>query len=405
MRETIAIIGSGVAGSVAAYYLSRKHAVTVFEKENYFGGHVHTHTVQDKAGNDVCVDTGFVFFNKPNYPRFLQLLDELKIPYQPSKVSFGIGQKEPVSGKSWWKAVEKKLADKTDFQKHLKKFLIAAKKDVSTIDGNKSLQNYIVHDLELPYWFFEDALLSLASGAWSNDFTVMKNYQAKPVLLFLQQHGFLEIEMAFDWLCIQGGYDQYITAIRENASANFILSTPVTAVNDFGDSVEVETQNGRQHFDRVIFACHADVVLRIFSNPTSLQQEVLEKFHFHNNHGVLHTDQSIYQLSENIPGLIFHLPEGRPACLTSHLNPLQAIDSDTQFFFTLNPTVEIKASEILKKITYRHISVTQEIIEAQEQFQHVNTQNRVHFVGAYWGKAYHEDGVISARKLVFDTLN
>ena len=192
MKETIAIIGSGVSGSVAAYYLSQEHDVTVFEKQDYFGGHVHTHKIKDKAGKDVCVDTGFVFFNKPNYPEFLSLLDELKIKCKPSKVSFGISQKEPVSGKSWWKAVEKKLSEKEDFQEHLKKFLTAAKKDLPRIDGNKSLQNYIVEDLELPTWFFEQAVLSLASGAWSNDLTTMKNYQAKPVLLFLQQHGFLE---------------------------------------------------------------------------------------------------------------------------------------------------------------------------------------------------------------------
>lgn len=405
MKETIAIIGSGVSGSVAAYYLSKKHAVTVFEKEDYFGGHVHTHTVKDKAGNDVCVDTGFVFFNKPNYPQFLSLLDELNIQYKPSKVSFGIGQKEPVSAKSWWKAVEKQLAEKEDFQERLEQFLTAAKKDLPTIDGTKSLNHYIVDDLGLPVWFFQQAVLSLAAGAWSDDFTTMENYQAKPVLLFLQQHGFLEPELAFDWLSIQGGYDQYITAIRKNSPANFLLSTPVTAVNTVQDSVEVKTPNGRQTFDRVIFACHADAALQIFSNPTSLQQEVLGKFHFHDNHGVLHTDQSIYESSEEMPGLIFHLPEGKPACLTSHLNPLQTIESDTHFFFTLNPTVEIKDSEILKRITYRHISITDEVTEAQKQFQSINTQNRAHFIGAYWGKAYHEDGVISARELVFNSLH
>ena len=404
MKETIAIIGSGVSGSVAAYYLSQEHNVTVFEKQDYFGGHVHTHTIKDKAGKNVCIDTGFVFFNKPNYPQFLSLLDELNIRYEPSNVSFGIGQKDPVSGKSWWNAVEKKLADKKDFQKHLDKFLTSAKKDLPTIDGNKSLHSYVVDDLGLPYWFFEHAVLSLASGAWSNDFATMKNYQAKPVLLFLRQHGFLETELAFDWLCIRGGYDQYITAIRENSSADFRLNTPVVAVHDTGDAVEVKTPNARQRFDRVIFACHADAALRIFSNPTPLQQSVLAKFDFHDNHGVLHTDQSIYQSSGEIPGLIFHLPEDKPACLTSHLNPLQAIDSDTSFFFTLNPTIEIKESEILKKITYRHISITNDITEAQKQFKSVNTQNRVQFIGAYWGKAYHEDGVIRAQELVFKLL-
>ena len=118
MKERIAIVGSGVSGSVAAYYLSQKHAVTVFEKEDYFGGHVHTHRVKDKIGKNVRLDTGFVFFNKPNYPKFLSLLDELKIPYKPSKVSFGIGQKKTVSGNSWWQAVEKQLFEKKDFQKH-----------------------------------------------------------------------------------------------------------------------------------------------------------------------------------------------------------------------------------------------------------------------------------------------
>lgn len=402
MKERIAIIGSGVSGSVAAYYLSQKHAVTVFEKEDYFGGHVHTHRVKDKAGKDVCLDTGFVFFNKPNYPKFLSLLDDLKIPYKPSKVSFGISQKEPVSGNSWWQAVEKQLFEKEDFQKHLETFLKAAKKDLPTIDGFKSMHTYVVDDLGIPFWFFEQAVLSLAAGAWSNDFTTMKNYQAKPVLLFLQQHGFLEPELAFDWLCIQGGYDQYITAIRENSSANFLRNTPVIEVNDARDSVEVVTTNSRKTFDRVIFACHADAALQVFSNPTPLQKEVLGTFPFHDNHGILHTDQSIYPSSKEIPGLIFHLPEGKPACLTSHLNPLQTIESDTHFFFTLNPTVKIKNPEVIKKITYRHISITDEVAEAQKQFQSVNTQNQIHFIGAYWGKAYHEDGVISAHELVFN---
>ena len=405
MKERIVIVGSGVSGSVAAYYLSRKHAVTVFEKEDYFGGHVHTHRVKDKAGNDICLDTGFVFFNKPNYPKFLSLLDELKISYKPSKVSFGIDQKKTFSGKSWWQAAEKQLFDKEDFQKHLETFLKAAKKDLPTIDGNKSLYTYIVDDLGIPAWFFEQAVLSLAAGAWSDDSNAMKNYQAKPVLLFLQQHGFLEPERIFDWLCIPGGYDQYITAIRENSSANFLLNTPVTAVNHTRDSVEVVTPQGRQNFDRIIFACHADAALKIFSNPTPLQQEILGMFHFHDNYGVLHTDQSIYESFEEIPSLIFHSPEGKPACLTSHLNRLQTIDSDTHFFFTLNPTVKIKDSEILRRIAYRHISITEEVIEAQKQFQLVNIQNRVHFIGAYWGKAYHEDGVVSARELVFNTLH
>ncbi len=400
MKEKIAIIGSGVAGASAAYFLQERYDVTVFEKEKYFGGHVHTHDVIDEAGNSIKVDTGFVFFNKPRYPYLLSLLDELSVTYEKSQVSFGLQVTNScLSANSWWQTVAQSIENKKEYERILEMFFDRVTDDLPTIDSEISLTEYVCQNLGLPIWFLEKVLLPLAAGAWSNDFLTMQSYQAKPILLFLDQHGFLGKNMLFDWLCIPGGYDQYISEIVRQSNVCFLKNTPVKSVTIDDDYVEVITDKDFHTFDRVIFACHADTALGLLSNPTALQKALLQKFHFHDNHGYLHTDTSAWKDKEKIPALILHTPDSTPACLTSHLNPLQNIESKTPYFFTLNPTIDISVDKIVKKITYRHTSITSAVYDVQAQFEDINTENRAHFIGAYWGKAYHEDGVESALRL------
>ena len=89
----IAIIGSGISGLTLAHYLNKNHDVTLYESANRLGGHTHTHTLKSSKKN-IKVDSGFIVFNKKTYPNFLKLLNELKVSYQKSTMSFSVQAKD-----------------------------------------------------------------------------------------------------------------------------------------------------------------------------------------------------------------------------------------------------------------------------------------------------------------------
>tara|TARA_B110000014_G_scaffold1990_1_gene1477 strand:+ start:498 stop:1745 length:1248 start_codon:yes stop_codon:yes gene_type:complete len=402
----IAIIGSGISGLTAAYLLNRKHDVTIFEANDYIGGHTHTHKV-NIDGKKYSVDTGFIVYNERTYPNFIKLLDLLNVERQLSTMGFSvksISKDYEYAGESLNSLFAKRSnIFRFGFLRMLYEMYHFGKKADSSgigLDASVTLGDYLKKE-KYSGEFINYFIIPMGAAIWSTPANKVLNMPAYFFIKFFYNHGMLETINRPNWWVIKNGSSEYIKKIIRGFENKINLSTPVKTVARKNEGIEIQLAKKEEtlKFDSVIFATHSDQALEMLENPTDTEKDILSSIPYQKNEVLLHTDSSVlprrklswaswnYQLDSD-PAL--------PVVLTYNMNILQSINCKETLCVTLNDHNSVDETKILKKITYHHPLFNVKSIEAQKRKSEISGVNNTHYCGAYWRNGFHEDGVVSA---------
>ena len=401
-------MGAGVSGLVAAYLLHREHDITVFEAADYAGGHVNTIPVETESGS-YHVDTGFIVFNEGNYPNFRRLLRNIGIGEQPSDMSFSVSSRHDdfeysSAGANALFAKRSNLV-RPDFYRMLLdkvRFHREARRLLEQVGEGPTLGEFL-DSRRYSRTFIDRLIVPQVAAVWSAATEEARAFPAKYLARFLDNHGLLQVGGHPRWATVPGGSARYVEAMTRPFKRRIRLGSPVRSIDRTDDWVEITPRNGEpSRFDRVIIATHSDQALRMLSEPTPREREMLTAFEYQQNDVALHTDSRMLPRRRRAwASWNYHvLEEGSGnSAVTYHMNRLQSIKSPEQFCVTLNNLEGIDGSKIVRRISYQHPVFTHRSVRAQEQHQSVLGANRTYFCGAYWGYGFHEDGVDSALRV------
>ncbi|QUJ70577.1 FAD-dependent oxidoreductase (plasmid) [Photobacterium sp. GJ3] len=407
----IAIIGTGIAGLTCAWKLHESHEITVFEANNYIGGHTATVDVAVESGR-YTIDTGFIVFNDRTYPNFEQLLDEIGIGRQATEMSFSV-QNEAIGLEynghdAWSMFAQRRNLLNPKFYRFIREILrfnqLARAVNLEDVADQTLGQFLSAHNFD--EYFCQNYILPMGAAIWSSTLSDMRAFPLPFFVRFFRHHGLLEITNRPQWYVIPGGSREYVRSLVRDFDDRIRLNEPVLQVQRFGPKVEVTTHQGPQLFDHVIFACHSDQALAMLANPTIAEQQILSDMPYQMNEVVLHTDTRMLPESRRAwAAWNYHLPdvsnrERRLASVTYNMNLLQGIQAPETFCVTLNRTGDIDPGKILRRFQYAHPVFHDESIAAQTQRALINGKAGCWFCGAYWYNGFHEDGVRSALDVV-----
>lgn len=402
----IAVVGSGVAGLVAAHRLQERHDVVLFEAEPRLGGHANTVTVPgDDGAGEVPVDTGFLVFNTRTYPRFVELLAELSVPSAPSDMSFSVRSdardlEYNGRGLSALYAQRRRLLSPRFHRMvwDVLRFYREAR-DLLRGDEDPPLREWLERR-RYSRAFVEDHLLPMVRAVWSARREDAEAFPARFLVRFFEHHGFLEVGARPQWLTIPGGSRTYVDAIAARFRGEIRLASPVERIRRREGGVLVTARGqGSEPFDHAVVACHSDQALRTVEDPTPSERELLGAIPYQRNEAVLHCDERLMpRLRRTWASWNVHLDdEGVDgACVTYWLNSLQPLPTRRNWFVTLNRTAAIDPSRIVRSIRYAHPVFDRAGVAAQERHGELIDHRGISYCGAYWRNGFHEDGVVSA---------
>lgn len=408
----LAIVGSGISGLVAAYRLHPRHEITVFEANDYLGGHTNTVDV-DQDGERHAIDTGFIVFNDWTYPNFIGLLDELGVASRPTTMSFSVrdersgleynghsigtlfAQRRNLLRPSFYRM----LADILRFNREARA-LVSECHDQTTVGEFLARYGYSQS-------FVQQYLLPMGAAIWSCPPGRFAQFPIRFIVEFYHNHGLLNLLRRPTWRVVGAGSRTYVRAISHPFRDRIRLRTPVQSVYRFKDRVAVHPRRGEvEWFDHVVFACHSDQALQILGeDATQTERELLSAFPYERNVAVLHTDISMLPRTRRAwASWNYRVQEGESdtasASVTYNMNILQGIRSQNTFCVTLNDESRIAPDKVLRRFEYQHPVFTTRRSAAQARHGQLLGRNRSSFCGAYWGNGFHEDGVNSALAVV-----
>jgi len=403
----IAVIGTGIAGNVAAYHLAREHDVTVFEADNRIGGHTNTVSVEHE-GQDYAIDTGFIVFNERTYPNFISLLDELGVAWQDSDMGFSVqheGTGLEYSGSTLNTLfAQRSNIFKPSFHRMIREILRFNREAPGLLESTApqvSLNDYLTHE-NYSREFIDHFILPMGAAIWSAKPEVMGKMPAAFFIRFFQNHGMLSVNDRPVWRVIKGGSNSYVDKLVAGHRDRIRLNAPVEYIRRFTGYVEVKvTGQETEKFEHVFMACHGDQALQLLADPSISEEQVLGKFQYQPNEAILHTDKSLMPKRRLAwAAWNYHIPaysQDRVA-VTYNMNILQGLKAPATFCVTLNHALAIRPEKIIGRYQYSHPVFTQESIEAQKRHAEINGIYRTYYCGAYWRNGFHEDGVVSALK-------
>ena len=401
----IAIIGSGISGLTLAHHLHQQHDITVFEANSHIGGHTHTHTI-DLFGQNYQVDTGFIVFNDRTYPNFIQMLDELKVPWQPSQMSFSV-RNEATGLEYNGTTINSLFAQRSNFLKPsfygmIKDILRFNKQSLSLLESGDeiSLGDYLTKNNYKPL-FINNYIVPMGAAIWSTDTAQMMHFPARFLVRFFHHHGMLTVSNRPQWRTVAGGSARYVEALTEPFKYKIKLNTPIASVNRLIDSVKIKPKNGDEmRFDYVFFACHSDQALALLGdNATAQEREILGAIPYQENSIYLHHDDSLLPKRKIAwAAWNYHVTEqpSNKVKVTYNMNILQNLTSPEPILVTLNHTDLINPAKVIKRLKYTHPLYTIAGAAAQARHAEISGHNRTGYAGAYWRNGFHEDGVASA---------
>jgi len=402
----LAIIGSGISGLTAGHLLNRKHDISIFEANDYIGGHTHTHNLKVR-NRDYLIDTGFIVYNERTYPSFIKLLDQLGVERQLSTMGFSVkstSEDYEYSGESINSLFAKRSnIFRLSFLKMLYEMYKFGKEADSSglgLNASTTLGEYL-KEKKYSKEFIHYFITPMGAAIWSTPANKVLEMPAYFFIKFFYNHGMLEISNRPNWWVIKNGSSQYISKIIKGFEEKIYLSSSIKKVVRTGDGVELffVKNDKKLNFDAVIFATHSDQALSLLESPSDLEEEILKSFPYQKNEVLLHTDATVlpkrklawaswnYQLDAD---------PGAPVVLTYNMNILQSIQSDQTFCVTLNDHDSVDQSKVIKKLSYDHPLFTVDAIAAQKRKHEISGINKTYYCGAYWRNGFHEDGVVSA---------
>ncbi len=404
-NPSIAIIGSGISGLSAAYFLADKYRIKLYEKNDYLGGHSNTVTV-DYDDKKIPVDTGFIVFNHQTYPNLKSFLELLLVDCSKSNMSFAAkiddGLIEYAGTNLATVFAQLKNLLNPQFWQMLRDIMRFNKKAENVLNlpfnAEYTLAN-LLDDLGVKTYFRELYLLPMSGAIWSCPLEVMLSYPAQSFVRFFKNHGLLTVADQPQWYTVNGGSIEYVKKISAKIGDSISLNDAVLDVERRSDYLVVKSKKGEEKFDSVLFACHGDQVLKLLKNPTTQEQEIFSKFTYQKNVAVLHRDQSLMPRAKRAWASWVYANNRQKSSgisVTYWMNNLQNIDHKFPLFVTLNPNQEIDSNKIFARFVYEHPVFDSAAVAAQERIQEIQGVDRIYFCGAYQKYGFHEDGISSA---------
>lgn len=408
-RQRIAVIGGGIGGLGAAWALARRHDVTVFEANDYPGGHSNTVTV-DYDGRAIPVDTGFIVFNDRNYPNLLRLFAHLRVPALPTVMSFSVSVGDAARrGRLEWAGsdlgalfAQRRNLLRPSFHGMLRDILrfnrrAAADLAAGRLSG-RTLGGYLA-DGGYGEAFTLDYLLPMGAAIWSTPLGGMMDFPAATFIRFFHNHGLLGIRGRPQWSTVQGGSREYVRRLVADGGFALHLNMPVRSLRRESNGVSLLAGGRVQQFDQVVLACHGDQALQLLGDgATAAERAMLAAFRFQPNRAVLHRDPALMPVRRKVWSSWNYLSEPRRdlqrrVALTYWMNRLQGIDEDCPLFVTLNPVEEPARDKVFAEFAYEHPLFDGAAIEAQARLAQIQGRDRLWFCGAWCRYGFHEDGL------------
>jgi len=405
----IAVIGSGISGLAAAYYLSRAHEVTLFEKNTRLGGHTHTANIETSTGL-LAIDMGFIVHNDRTYPNLVRLFEELGVPTQPSDMSFGVFSREngfeySSRGIAGFFAQRGNLFSRTHYRllREILRFNKEAPQFLQEADASEVSMGEFLLRGRYDQGFVKCYLFPMASAVWSMPVAAMNDFPALTLIRFFENHGMLGINTHPKWKTVTGGSRTYIAPMTAVLEDRIRLNARIKSVSRTPASVSIHVENQpSETFDQVVFACHGNQVLPLLDAPTDDEKAVLSNFLTSRNEAWLHTDEQMLPVRPNARAswnYLLPLEPHNAVTLTYHMNRLQSLPVSEDYCVTLNATTFIDPAKVLRKVTFHHPVYNASAIRAQQRWSDISGHNRTHYCGAYWFYGFHEDGLTSALRV------
>jgi predicted NAD/FAD-binding protein len=400
----LAVIGTGISGLASAWLLRDVGHLTLYEANDYVGGHTHTVDVEVDSG-PWAVDTGFIVFNPKTYPNLLRLFRKLGVAWQDSDMSFSVrcektgleycpsrldtlfAQRRNLFRRRFWRMIREIFR----FRREMRDLLASP-------DETLTLEEYLRKG-GYSRMFVEKFLIPMGAAIWSADPKTFASFPACRFVRFFANHLFLERRQP-PWLTVKGGSREYVRKICRPFADSIRLGCKVVNVRRTGGKVEVTDQTGRaETYDEVILGVHSDQALALLDAPTKPEREILSAIAYQANDVLLHTDASLLPLRRKVwASWNYLIParDSRSAAVTYYMNRLQALDAPEEFCVTLNLAARIDTSRVLGRYEYSHPVFNPSARQAQLRREEISGREGIHFCGAYWGYGFHEDGLNSA---------
>jgi predicted NAD/FAD-binding protein len=408
VKEKLAVIGTGISGLGAAYFLSKDFDLTVYEKADYIGGHTNTVYVNEDDLK-LPIDTGFIVFNHVTYPNLVRLFNTLNVPTKKSDMSFSV-QYAPTGLEFCGSGLNELFAQRKNlfkpsyikmllqinrFNNQAPKILDDPKYDDWDLGRYMKAEGY--GDDILNYY-----LIPMSSAVWSTPPDLMLSFPAKTLIRFFYNHGFLGLSTQHQWWTVDGGSIEYVKRITKSFQDNIKLNKGVSRVSRESSKVRVTLEDGSSElFDKVVMATHGHTSAKLVENPTPLEKELLPLYRYQKNTATLHTDNSdmpkIRSIWSSWNYKITKSEDGKIHPYTIYwMNRLQNVSKKKDYFLTINDPSRIKRDHILREIEYEHPLFSVAASAGQNKLPLLNEEGPIFYAGAYFRYGFHEDGFLSA---------
>tara|TARA_A100001015_G_scaffold296828_1_gene377624 strand:+ start:571 stop:1836 length:1266 start_codon:yes stop_codon:yes gene_type:complete len=403
----IAVIGSGISGLSSALLLSSKYKITLIENDDRFGGHANTVNVKiDK--DTIPVDTGFIVYNKLNYPNLVGFFDYLKVETVSSDMSFAVSSRNGMleySGSLAGLFAQKKNLFNLKFYKMLKDiivFFIFGYKYAFAIKDDESLKDYLKR-CKFSDEFINDHLIPMSSAIWSCPENEILNFPAKSLLTFFKNHQLINFIVRPKWRTVKNGSREYVKKVikelEKKSNNNLFLNTKIESISIEKNKIKINFGKNSKTFDKIIMATHPDQAIKLIKNLDKETLNLLKNFKYQKNIVYLHSDTSLMPKNKKTWSSWNYMSNDkikRDSSVTYWMNLLQKLNSKRNFFVSLNPYIIPDRKLIFNKIVYEHPIFNNKTNEAQKRMNFIQGKNNIYFTGAWLGYGFHEDGIKSA---------
>ncbi len=417
MKQRVAVIGSGIAGMSAAYYLRHKFDVTIIEKDNYVGGHTNTVNVKIN-GRSIPVDTGFMVYNETTYPNLVRLFNELGVTSYDTSMSFGVRNEKrnleyACSGFTSFFAQRRNIASPRHWKlyRDIIAFFKAAESLIEKVPSPDYSVAKFAHEYDMSAEVMENFVVPMAGAIWSTPPEGILDFPALPLFRFMQNHRMLGIGIQLQWKTVEYGSDQYKRKLLATLDKEPEINKSLRAIGEDSEGAYVVEERGQQRrFDYIVVATHADQALALLEKPTDIQRALLSCFKYNTNQAILHSDSSVMPLrraawaSWNV---LSQDHEGVTNRSSTHywMNNLQNLDTDENVFVSIDYPGAIDPDKIHWQATYQHPRFDAAAIRAQPDLGKLNSGSRIRFCGSYFRNGFHEDALWSSLNAVQSILN
>ncbi len=401
----IAVVGTGISGLGSAWLLHPNHDVTVYEKNTRIGGHSRTVTV-DYDGRAIPVDTGFIVFNRPNYPNLSGLFAHLGVSTHASDMTFAASIRD---GWLEWgaKDLDSVIGQRRNllrprFGLLLRDVLKFNAQAEDMVDRHPELSlDGLIRKLGLGDWFRRYYLLPMSGAIWSCPPCEMMNFPARTLVRFFANHHLLSFTGQPQWRTVTGGSQEYVRRLAAPLANRIRTACGAVAVTRRDGKVQIKDASGCvESYDQVVMASHGDESLALLKDADAAERAALGCFRYQKNRAVLHRDQSLMPRRRRCWASWVYTSDGEflhpKITVTYWMNRLQGIDERYPLFVSLNPKHAIPDELIFDQADFDHPVFDQAAIAAQPRIAALQGRRGTWFAGAHLGHGFHEDGLASA---------